>query len=167
MFLKAKVQNDDFTTYVTFGTDFSVTSIADLVTKVGERCEARTLQELVLYAHGVNGSFSIGEDRLGGISSPRDAEVTRGKLAPLWRYFGGTLGRPRLVLCVCEAGKNPENLLEIAKVIGVPVFGCDGDVRPTLGIGYGWWCGPIIMADPSANTTSTVAAIPEPPVLAA
>jgi hypothetical protein len=165
MFLKVKSDSDDITTFLTFGTDFSVSSIADLVTRVGKVCEPRTLQELVFYAHGVNGSFSIGTDMLGGISTPKDEEARLGRLTPLWRYFGGSVGRARLVLCICEAGKNTENLMAIAKAIGQPVFACTGEVRPTLGIGYGWWRGDIIMADPLTQTTGTVSAIPDPPVL--
>lgn len=167
MFLKVKALSDDFTTWVTFGTDFTVTSIDDLVKKVANACEPRTLQELVVYAHGGNGSFSIGTDRLGGIATPKDAEATLGRLVPLFKYFGGSVGRPRLILSVCEAGQNPANLLAIAEAISKPVFGCTGDVRPLCGWNYGWWQGDTIMADPFNHTTKTVSEIPPPPVLLA
>lgn len=165
MFLKAKSNSDDITTWLTFGTDFTVTSVADLVSNVAAVCEPRMLQELVLYAHGVGGAFSVGPDRFGGISTPRDAEATLSRLVPLQRFFGGSVGRPRLILCVCDAGKNPANLLEVAKAIMQPVFACTSSVRPTLGVGYGWWDGDIVMADPFSLTVGTVDRIPEPPQL--
>ncbi len=167
MFLKAVNKSGDLTSFLTFGTDFEVSSITDLVAKVANVCRPRLLQELVLYAHGTNGSFSIGGDSFGGISTPRDAEATLSRLIPLSLYFGGSIGRPRLVLCICEAGRNAENLLQIAKTIGQPVFGCTGDVRPTLGIGYGYWGGDIVMADPLAMSTKTVVRIPDPPMILA
>ncbi|MGL6208788.1 MAG: hypothetical protein ACRC14_03035 [Paracoccaceae bacterium] len=165
MFLKVKAKSDDITTSLTWFTDFTVSSIADLVSSVASVCKPRMLQELVLYAHGADGAFSIGDERFGGISSPKDAEARLTQLSGLHQFFGGSVGRPRLILCVCEGGKNPANLLAMSKAIMQPVFGCTGDVRPTLGFGHGWWQGDIIMADPLSLTTGVVGKIPDPPIL--
>lgn len=164
MFLKIIAKSTDLTSFLTSGTDFTVSSLVDMVNTVTQACPPRSLQELVLYAHGSNGAFSIGSDQLGGIATPRDEAAKLKQLEPLSPCFGGSNGRPRLILCVCEAGRNPDSLLEIAKAIGQPVFACTGYVRPTLGIGYGWWCGDILMADPISGTKTTVARIPDPPL---
>ncbi len=163
MFLKAKGASDDFTTFVTRGVDIVAQSAADLVAKVARLCDPGSLQELVLYAHGANGSFSIGPDTIGGMS--RDCDAALAKLAGLSSYFGGCGGRPRLILAICEAGRNPDNLVAMAKTVRQPVYACDGAVRPTLGIGLGWWGGNIIAAFPESDSTSTVRSIPAPPML--
>jgi len=170
MFLKAKAVGSDVTTFVTFGVDFTVNSILDLVSNVQSRCSQGELQELVLYTHGVNGSWGVGSDSVGGIMTPSQFDSIKAKFGLLWPYFStsnGT-GRPRLVLCICEAGKNPDLLVALATAIGQVVYACDGDVRPILGFGLGWWCGNTIEARPeNGGSWSYVKGIPDPPIILA
>jgi hypothetical protein len=51
---------------------------------------------------------------------------------------------------------------------GQAVYACDGDVRPTLGIGLGWWCGNTIEAKPeNRGSWNYVKGIPAPPIFLA
>jgi hypothetical protein len=167
MFLKAKALSSDVTTFLTLFTDFTVQSIQDLVNQVQYNCERGGLQELALYAHGTNGSFNIGLDSM-GIMTPAEYDSKIAKFGLLWPYFcsANSTGRARLVFCICEAGKNPDVMVDIAKAIGQPVYACDGDVRPTLGVGLGWWCGNTIEAVPeNGGSWRYVSGIPDPPVI--
>jgi len=166
MFLKAKGVGSDITRILTLGTDFTVNSIQDLVGKVQASCDTGDLQELVLYTHGSNGSWSLGDDQVNGLLQPDAFDAVMAKFALLWPYFSGQnpTGRSRLILCICEAGRNPDLLVALATAIGEPVYACDGDVRPTLGLGYGWWWGNTIEALPdSGGRWSQVSGIPDPP----
>jgi hypothetical protein len=166
MFLKAKGVGSDITRFLTLGTDFTVNSIQDLVGQVQGSCNNGDLQELVLYTHGTNGSWSLGDDQVGGIMTTDQFNIAMDKFGLLWPYFSGQnpTGRSRLILCICEAGRNPDFLVALATAIGEPVYACDGDVRPTLGLGYGWWSGNTIEALPdSGGRWSQVSDIPEPP----
>lgn len=165
MFLKVRIASSDFVTAVTLGTDFDVSSLDDLVAKVTKVCKPGMLQELVLYGHGASGQFSIGPDTFGGISTPANQTSRMEKLEKLRWFFGGSNGRPRLILCICEAGQNEKNLLAMASSMGNPVYACRGDVHPLLGYAYGWWDGDKLEASPGADAVKVVASIPDPPLI--
>jgi hypothetical protein len=148
----AKANGFDFTLWavglVRTG-ELRVGSATDLVNQVQRRAaqEGAKLAGLSLFAHGGNGSFTIGDDNFGGIQPPSQKPVPR--LAPLKSLFaeGGAL-----CLCVCEAGRSEGLLIDLAQTVGVRVYGCTGGVSPNLGTTQlGWWDGVVVAASPDGS----------------
>jgi hypothetical protein len=139
-----------------FNVDINVSGVDDLVSQTSNLCPDHDLQELVLLCHGVDGKIYLGNDILGLPYAPGADPYYR--LAPLWPLFvSSSIGLPRLIFEVCETGKNPAVLLEIANTIGHAVYGCTGDVRPNCGLTeYGTWYGDTLVAYPGAPTTANL-----------
>jgi hypothetical protein len=171
MILKAKGNYDGFDWALSttiFNVDFTVWGVSDLVAQTKANCPNNDLQELVLMCHGVGGVIYLGHDSMGGISLPgQDPLYGLAFLANV--FVSSATPSPRLVLEVCEAGKNPNALLAMASTIQHPVYACTGDVHPNCGLtDYGTWDGDTVVAYPGASDLVAVGAgkqIPPTPTI--
>jgi hypothetical protein len=139
-----------------FNVDFKASGVGDLVAQTTGMCPNSDLQELVLICHGSGGVINFGSDTIGGISQPGQDPLHG--LAPLSSVFvSSATNLPRLILEVCEAGKNPNALLAIANTILHPVYACTGDVHPNLGLtDYGTWDGDTVVTYPGAQSLTNL-----------
>lgn len=129
--------------------EIEVTSTEDLVNKIKGQMAVNggKLAGLSLFTHGGNGEYHIGKDQYGGISARGQENYWR--LGPLRSCFETGAS---ICLCVCEAGRNEDAVLAVARATGVRVYACTGGVYPNLGTTHlGWWRGTVIAANPDGT----------------
>jgi hypothetical protein len=154
--IKVLSKSGDFTGFITGVLTFNeldAGSVPDMVNQVITKANKTKIRRLDIFAHGTDTYFQIGDDVIHSFT-PKLHMPVLGKLAGCFDKAGF------LVLDVCEIGKCPSLLTEIARATGVPVYAFAGAFRPVLSKVTNVGNGPTVAAFPDGRFLQSEVEIP-------